>query len=78
MELNGKTLNNEVLWVLKEVQKVEGPISVRVDVKIEMDEALFRSFTSDDINEVEIKPSGFKHTNEEAFILKYLKKKSRQ
>lgn len=67
-------LNNEILWVLKEAQKVEGPLNVRVDVKIEMDEALFRSFTSDDINEVEIKPSGFKHTNEEAFILKCIKK----
>ncbi|XP_078322159.1 uncharacterized protein LOC144621957 [Crassostrea virginica] len=68
-------LNNEVLWVLKEVQKVEGPLCASADVKIEMDEVLFKSFTSDDINEVEIKPSGFKHTNEEAFILKCIKKK---
>ena len=65
-------LDNELLWLSKKVQKLQGPLSLNVKVKIEMDDILFNSFTSDNLNEVKIKPSGFKHTTREASILQYI------
>lgn len=65
-------LDNELLWLSKKVQKLQGPLSLNVIVKIEMDDILFKSFTSDNINEVKIKPSGIKHTTREASILQYI------
>lgn len=69
-------LDNEILWLSKEVQKLQGPLSLNVKVKIEMDDILFNSFTSDNLNEVKIKPSGFKHTTGEALILQYIKERN--
>lgn len=40
-------LDNEILWVMKEVQQLESTqLSVKVDIKIEMDELLFQGFAS--------------------------------
>lgn len=70
-------LDNEILWVMKEVQQLESTqLSVKVDIKIEMDEFLFQGFASDNIQKATIQTSSFSHTNEESFIFKCIKKMS--
>lgn len=70
-------LDNEILWVMKEVQHLESTqLSVKVDIKIEMDELLFQGFASDNIQKATIQTSSFSHTNEESFIFKCIKKMS--
>lgn len=70
-------LDNEILWVMKEVQQLESTqLSVKVDIKIEMDELLFQGFASDNIQKATIQTSSFSHTNEESFIFKCIKKMS--
>lgn len=70
-------LDNEILWVMKEVQHLESTqLSVKVDIKIEMDELLFQGFASDNIQKATFQTSSFSHTNEESFIFKCIKKMS--
>lgn len=70
-------LDNEILWVMKEVQNLENTtLSVKVDIKIEMDELLFQAFASDNIQKATIQTSSFSHTNEESFIFECIKKMS--
>lgn len=71
-------LDNEILWILKEMQKVStSTLFVEANVKIEMDEHLFNSFCSDNnIQKVSLKQSTFDHTNEESFIIQYIKSMS--
>lgn len=76
---NGKiyALDNELLWVMKEVQNLNRTkLSVKVDIKIEMDELLFQGFASDNIQKATIQTSSFSHTNEESFIFECIKKMS--
>lgn len=76
---NGKmyALDNEMLWVTKEVQNLKGTnLSVKVEIKIEMDEFLFQGFASDHIQKATIQTSSFSHTNEESFIFECIKKMS--
>lgn len=47
-------LDNEMLWIAKEIQRVKHSLDVSVDVKIEMDPALFRGFMSENIQTVTI------------------------
>lgn len=71
-------LDNELLWVVKEIQSVkEGFLRVSVEVKIEMDQPLFKGFISENIQEVTIQETNFSHTNEESFILKCMKRISK-
>lgn len=80
VKFNGKfyALDNEILWILKEMQKVStSTLFVEANVKIEMDEHLFKSFCSDNnIKKVSLKQSTFDHTNEESFIIQYIKSMS--
>lgn len=67
-------LDNEILWIAKEIQKMKYPLQVSVEVKIEMDPPLFRGFISGNIQEVSIQQTTFSHTNEELFIFECMKK----
>lgn len=68
------SLDNEILWVVKEMQRVRGPLQVSVEVKIEMDPPLFGGFLSRNIQDVTIQKTTFGHTNEESFIFECMKK----
>lgn len=58
-------LDNEILWVAKKIQSVvEDSLRVSVEVKIEMDQPLFKG----NIQEVTIQETNFSHTNEELFL----------
>lgn len=63
-----------MLWIAKEIQRVKYSLDVSVNVKIEMDPALFRGFMSEDIQDVTIQQTNFSHTNEESFIFECMKK----
>lgn len=68
-------LDNEILWVAKKIQSVvEDSLRVSVEVKIEMDQPLFKGFISENIQEVTIQETNFSHTNEESFIFECMKK----
>lgn len=67
-------LDNEILWVVKEMQRMRGSLEVSVEIKIEMDPPLFRGFMSENIQEVTIEQTNFSHTNEETFIFECMKK----
>lgn len=68
-------LDNEVLWVVKEIQSVVGGcLRVSVEVKIEMDQPLFQGFISENIQEVTIQETNFSHTSEESFIFECMKR----
>lgn len=68
------SLDNEILWVVKEMQRVKGPLQVSVEVKIEIDPPLFRGFLSRNMQEVTIQKTTFSHTNDESFIFECMKK----
>lgn len=68
------SLDNEILWVVKEMQRVRGPLQVSVEVKIEMDPPLFGGFLSRNIQHVTIQKTTFSHTNEDSFIFECMKK----
>ncbi|XP_078333268.1 uncharacterized protein LOC144625593 [Crassostrea virginica] len=76
VEYNGKfyALQNEKLWVLKQVEVVLGPLKVTGNVKVCMDDIMFHSFASDNIRSVDIIMTGIEHTEEEKFMLEYIKK----
>lgn len=64
-------LDNEILWVAKKIQSVvEDSLRVSVEVKIEMDQPLFKG----NIQEVTIQETNFSHTNEELFIFECMKR----
>lgn len=64
-------LDNEILWVVKKIQSVvEDSLRVSVEVKIEMDQPLFKG----NIQEVTIQETNFSHTNEELFIFECMKR----
>lgn len=67
-------LDNEILWVVKEMQRMKGSLKVRSEIKIEMGPPLFRGFMSENIQEVTIEQTTFSHTNEETFIFECTKK----
>lgn len=71
-------LDNEILWIAKETQRVKCSlqISAELEVKIEMDPLLFQGFMSEKIQEVAIQQTTFSHTNEELFIFECLKRNS--
>lgn len=70
-------LDNEILWVLKGVQNMENTnLTVKVEIKIEMDRPLFQAFASDYIQKVTVRQTNFSHTNEESFIFECMKKMS--
>lgn len=71
-------LDNEILWVMKEVQNMKNSTNfkVEVEVKIEMDLPLFQAFASDYIQKVTVRQTNFSHTNEESFIFECMKKMS--
>lgn len=68
------SLDNEILWVVKEMQRVRGPLQVSVEVKIEMDPPLLGGFLSRNIQHVTIQKTTFSHTNEDSFIFECMKK----
>lgn len=64
-------LDNEILLVAKKIQSVvEDSLRVSVEVKIEMDQPLFKG----NIQEVTIQETNFSHTNEELFIFECMKR----
>lgn len=67
-------LDNEILLIIKEMERVRGPLELSVEVKIEMDSPLFRGFLSKNIQDVTIQKTTFSHTNEESFIFECIKK----
>lgn len=67
-------LDNEILWGVKESQRMIGSLRVSVEVKIEMDQPLFRGFISEKIEQVTIQETNFSHTNEESFIFECMKR----
>lgn len=71
-------LDNEILWVLKGVQNMKNSpnLTVKVEVKIEMDRPLFQAFASDYIQRVTVRKTTFSHTDEESFIFECMKKMS--
>ncbi|XP_061192410.1 uncharacterized protein LOC133200646 [Saccostrea echinata] len=75
IEHNGNfyALDNEILWVLKEIEKILGRLQVIVEVKMQMDRVLLSNFTSDKIEKVDISVTSDRHTNEENFIIQYIK-----
>ena len=76
VEYNSKfyALQNEKLWVLKQVEVVLGPLKINGNVKVCMDDIMFHSFASDNIRSVDIIMTGIEHTEEEKFMLEYIKK----
>lgn len=70
-------LDNEILWVLKGMQNMKNTnLTVKVEIKIEMDRLLFQAFASDYIQKVTVRQTNFSHTNEESFIFECMKKMS--
>lgn len=47
-------LDNEILLIIKKIERVRGPLELSVEVKIEMDSPLFRGFLSKNIQDVTI------------------------
>ena len=76
VEYNSKfyALENRKLWVLKQVEVVLGPLRINGKVKVCMDKIMFRSFASDNIRSVDIVMKGMEHSEEEKFMLEYIKK----
>jgi hypothetical protein len=68
------SLENEKLWVLKHAEKVLGKLNITGNVKISMDYILFHSFTAKDIRQVDIISYRAAHTDEERFMLEYIKR----
>jgi hypothetical protein len=68
------SLENEKLWVLKHAEKVLGKLNITGSVKISMDYILFHSFTTKDIRQVDINLTCNEHTDEERFMLEYIKR----
>lgn len=70
-------LDTEILWVLKGRQNMKNTnLTVKVEIKIEMDRLLFQAFASDYIQKVTVRQTNFSHTNEESFIFECMKKMS--